>query len=206
MPHDELERILRDTLQREVAESAPRLEGLEERILSDLGERRPRLGLVEWLGQLLAPTRGGRVGQFAIVGATAAAFLLIGLFISGDLLDRVSPPQFELAPAVASGAAPMADEDSVSGDQQVLFVVPAPLNAKTVVVVGDFNHWEETALTDDDHDGIWTATIPLAPGRYEYGFLIDGRWWGEDPRADEHVQSFGEYSSVRYVGRGGDGA
>jgi len=71
-------------------------------------------------------------------------------------------------------------------------------------VVGDFNAWEATPLTDENQDGIWTASIPLQPGRYEYAFVIDGRWWGQDPLADEYVRTFGQYSSVRYVGGGGD--
>jgi hypothetical protein len=47
--------------------------------------------------------------------------------------------------------------------------------------------------------------LTLPPGRYEYAFVVDGRWWGQDPLADEYVHSFGEYSSVRYVGKAGDG-
>jgi 1,4-alpha-glucan branching enzyme len=73
-------------------------------------------------------------------------------------------------------------------------------------VVGNFNDWEATPLSDENGDGIWTASIPLPPGRYEYAFVVDGRWWGQDPLADEYVRSFGEYNSVRYVGQVGDGA
>jgi hypothetical protein len=46
----------------------------------------------------------------------------------------------------------------------------------------------------------------LPPGRYEYAFLVDGSWRGQDPDADEYIQSFGQFSSVRYIGRGGDDA
>ena len=82
------------------------------------------------------------------------------------------------------------------------FVLPL-LDATDVSVVGSFNAWEPIALSDDDGDGIWRVDIFLSPGRYEYAFVIDGRWWGHDPLADEYVQSFGEYSSVRYVAGGG---
>ena len=87
---------------------------------------------------------------------------------------------------------------------EILFVVPA-LDKESVAVVGDFNAWEATPLADDNNDGIWTVAIPLPPGRYEYAFVIDGQWWGQDPLADEYVRTFGQYSSVRYVGQGGDG-
>jgi len=192
-PND-IDDVLRDTLRQEVAETTDGLVGLEERIVAELGERRPRLRISDWLRQLLAPTRGGRIGQLSVVGATAAICLLLGFFAANQFGLIDSAPGIRLTPSRPA-----------DGVQEVLFVLPA-LDANDVSVVGNFNSWEPTALSDDDNDGIWTASIPLPPGRYEYAFVIDGRWWGQDPLADEYVQSYGEYSSVRYVGGGGDGA
>jgi len=194
MKHDELDTLLQDTLKAEVAASAERLNGLEERVAMELGERHPRLRWSQWLGQLSAPTRGARLGQIALVGATAAIFLFVGLTLSDRTLPGGEAPKFSLQPI-----------HSADGTQEVLFVLPA-LDAANVAVVGNFNAWEGTALSDPDGDGIWTASVPLSPGRYEYAFIIDGQWWGQDPLADEYIQSFGEYSSVRYIGRGGDDA
>jgi len=191
MQQDDFERILRETLQQDVTREKACLDGLEERIVGELDGRLPRLQFGDWLRQLLAPTRTARIGQLAVVGATAALFLILGAFIAGrtSLLPSAQPKEPSL---------------EVASNQEVLFVVPA-LNAQNVSVVGDFNAWEATALSDDNQDGIWTASIPLAPGRYEYAFVIDERWWGQDPLADEYVRSFDQYSSVRYVGGGGDG-
>jgi hypothetical protein len=194
MNHDALESLLQDTLRAEVAASQERLTDLAERVVLELGERRPRLRWFQWLEQLLAPSRSGRIGQIAVVGATAAVFLFVGLTLSDRLLPSGEMQRLSLQPV-----------RSADGTQEVLFVLPA-LNAENVAVVGNFNAWEGTALSDPDGDGIWTASVPLAPGRYEYAFIIDGRWWGQDPLADEYIQSFGEYSSVRYIGRGGDDA
>ena len=194
MRGDNLEETLKDILQHEVTVGTPRLEGLEERIVAELDGRLPRRGLGETLKQLLAPTRGARLGQLAVIGATAVVFLLVGTFLA----ERVSFLGGEPDKAVSMSAV------AKSGDS-VLFLMPAP-GAQSVTVVGNFNNWEATPLADDDGDGIWTASIPLSPGRYEYAFVVDGRWWGQDPLADEYVRSFGDYSSVRYVGRAGDGA
>jgi len=192
MRPDEIEEVLRDTLRHEVAEATPRLADLEERIVAELGDRLPRLRFVDWMRSLVASTQSGRVGQLAVLGATAAVFLIVGMVITQDRSGgSILTPTF--APTVASHTS-----------QEVLFVVPA-LDAERVAVVGDFNAWEETPLSDENEDGIWTASIPLDPGRYEYAFVIDGRWWGQDPSADEYVRTFGQYSSVRYVGGGGDG-
>ncbi|MGB2982271.1 MAG: isoamylase early set domain-containing protein [Candidatus Bipolaricaulia bacterium] len=188
MRPDDIEGILRDTLRHEVKAAAPRLDGLEDRIVAELGDRLPRLRFADWLKELVAPTRTGRLGQIAVLGATAAVFL-----IAGTLITQNRPLGPTLEPAFASRAS-----------HEILFVVPA-LDAGSVAVVGDFNAWEATPLSDDNQDGIWTASIPLSPGRYEYAFVIDGRWWGQDPLADEYVRTFGQYSSVRYVGGGGDG-
>ena len=35
-------------------------------------------------------------------------------------------------------------------------------------------------------DGHWATTIALAPGRYEYKFIVDGHWI-PDPLVHEHV-------------------
>jgi len=188
MRPDEIDGILRDILREEVASAVARLDGLEEQIVLELGDRSPRLRFVDWVRGLTAPTRAGRVGQLAVLGATAALFLVVGVLITQN-----APLAPSLAPRLAART-----------NHEVLFVVPA-LDAESVAVVGDFNAWEAAPLTDENQDGIWTASIPLSPGRYEYAFVIDGRWWGQDPLADEYVRTFGQYSSVRYVGGGGDG-
>lgn len=194
MRRDNLDEVLKDVLQNEVSAEAFRLEGLEERIVTELEGRLPNHGILEALKQLLAPTRGARFGQVAVIGATAVIFLVLGaLFVGRAPFWGTSPK--ETVKISAAG----------SSEDAVLFLVPAP-RAQSVIIVGNFNGWEPTLLSDEDGDGIWTARIPLPPGRYEYAFVVDGRWWGQDPLADEYVRSFGDYNSVRYVGRAGDGA
>jgi hypothetical protein len=199
---DPVEELLRETLRQDVATAAGPLTGLEDRVMESLGERGPKRGFVGSLRALVAPTRSGRWGQLAVIGATACACLLLGAFLGGRLpFGRSQEPTL-------LGAAPTMTRSTAvhtSAQNGVLFILPAS-GAKVVSVVGSFSEWEPVALSDDDHDGIWTAEIPLPPGRYEYAFIIDGRWFGQDPSADEYIRSFGEYSSVRYVGGGGDGA
>ncbi len=189
---DDLDRTIQEALRHEVAAESYCLEGLEDRIATEVAGRLPRRGLFDRLRGLLAPTRGARVGQLAVIGATAAIFLLVGMFLA----DRMS--------LFGSGGQPPTVAVT-SGTDQVLFVMPAP-GAHSVAVVGSFNDWEPTPLTDKNNDGVWRVQLKLPPGRYEYAFVVDGRWWGQDPLADEYVRSFGEYNSVRYVGQVGGGA
>jgi chromosome partitioning protein len=58
----------------------------------------------------------------------------------------------------------------------ILFTVEAP-GAANVALAGDFNDWREPIkMNDDDEDGIWVAIASLAPGVYQYKFVIDGQW------------------------------
>jgi len=190
---DNLDQALSGALHQEVREEMYRIDRLEERVVAEIEGRIPRRGVLDFVRHMLAPSRGARIGQLATVGLTAVVFLALGMFLAG----KVTPAhQAILTPMMATTA---------NGQNQVLFVMPAP-GATNVSVVGNFNGWEATPLADENGDGIWTANIPLPDGRYEYAFVVDGRWWGQDPLADGYVHSFGEYNSVRYVGQVGGGA
>lgn len=59
----------------------------------------------------------------------------------------------------------------------VEFTCVAP-EAKSVFVAGTFNDWKPDATPLHKHlpDGKWAVALPLAQGRYEYKFVIDGQW------------------------------
>ena len=86
--------------------------------------------------------------------------------------------------------------------QGVTFIVALP-EANKVEVVGDFNGWKPTDLHRDSN-GVWSLRLDLAPGRYEYAFIVDGLAWKPDPRADEYVKSYDSTNSVKYVGDKGE--
>ncbi|HDS29223.1 MAG TPA: hypothetical protein ENN96_01930 [Candidatus Acetothermia bacterium] len=196
MTNDAFEILLRDALKAEVEAASDAVFDLEDKVMHRLGERQPRMRWSEWWRLWLAPSRSVRWGQIAVLAATATASLFAGFLLS----DRVDTPSSPDAPLLSSASARSDD-----GTHEVLFVLPA-LEAEAVLVVGNFNNWKGTPLSDPEGDGIWTTRVNLPPGRYEYAFIIDGRWWGQDPLADATIRSFGEYSSVRYVGRGEDDA
>jgi 1,4-alpha-glucan branching enzyme len=55
--------------------------------------------------------------------------------------------------------------------------------ATRVHVVGDFNNWSVRSdpMIDKNGDGQWTLLYTLAPGLYEYKFVINGKKWIADP-------------------------
>ena len=111
-----------------------------------------------------------------------AALLLIALGLTGP---TCTPPR-------------LAVRSPERGPEGVVFRYRAP-SARVVQVSGswDTNYFlrgrdgsSDTRvglLQDPDHDGVWELLLPLAPGRYEYLFLVDGRFWELDPANPERA-------------------
>jgi 1,4-alpha-glucan branching enzyme len=85
---------------------------------------------------------------------------------------------------------------SMNSRKQV-FRFHAP-QARSVLLVGDFTHWQEHAIPlQKQKDGVWTASVELKPGKHTYQFLVDGEW-REDPQCAQRVPNpFGGQDMVR---------
>jgi hypothetical protein len=75
-------------------------------------------------------------------------------------------------------------------------------DARSVSLVGDFNGWrtQATPLAPAGPARAWVVTLPLAPGRYEYAFIVDGKRWVADPFAPASADDFDTHSSIVNVG------
>jgi len=82
----------------------------------------------------------------------------------------------------------------------VRLVVLQP-EARSVHAVGDFNGWDPARTSlQQVSSGVWTVTLPLTPGRYEYMFVVDGQRWVGDPSAVEQADDgFGSRNAVLEV-------
>ena len=73
-----------------------------------------------------------------------------------------------------------ADKTEKNGKVQVTFSITLEKTPKSVFVAGNFNSWlpndTNYALTDEDGNGTWEVTIWLAPGTYQYKFVVDNTW------------------------------
>ncbi|MEO2089989.1 MAG: isoamylase early set domain-containing protein [Gemmataceae bacterium] len=77
-----------------------------------------------------------------------------------------------------------------------LFRLDAP-HAERVVVTGSFCAWDpNTHVLKKHQDGCWETRIPLARGRHEYRFVVDGTW-ANDPTCSELVPT--PYGSTNCV-------
>ncbi len=60
--------------------------------------------------------------------------------------------------------------------QKITFSLVAP-QARIVQLAGDFSGWTEAPVVLKQlKSGLWQTVVGLAPGRYEYRFLVDGQW------------------------------
>jgi len=77
------------------------------------------------------------------------------------------------------------------------FTIDAPV-ALDVSIAGSFNDWMPQALKRNTK-GVWSISVPVSPGTYEYKFVVDSEWL-EDPLSADRVPSpFGGFNSVCVV-------
>ena len=83
-----------------------------------------------------------------------------------------------------------------SNKQKIAFNLSAP-QAKTVLLAADFTEWEKSPVALKKlKGGVWKGTVSLAPGSYEYRFIVDGQWWADPANANRRWNSFGEQNCV----------
>ena len=93
------------------------------------------------------------------------------------------PPPKSTEKTTVAGQAP---KPTAIKTVSVIFALLEP-DAKLVSLCGDFNGWSPHATPMKRHgDGHWETTVALAPGRYQYKFVVDG-YWMPDPQAHENV-------------------
>ena len=139
---------------------------------------------------------------------------LAGLAVAAGLVALVTMSVLRTAPDAGLAAVTPRNVDSsltLPDVSQFIPVAATPVlyaapftyidrNAKSVAVVGSFNDWDTTKdVLTQSSDSVWSGNIMLAPGRYEYQLVVDGKWI-TDPSAQQRSDSeFGTANSVVMV-------
>lgn len=139
-----------------------------------------------------SPAPGHRARQFPWRAAVAAAASV--LLVAAFWLGRASAPDRNQAAVITASAA--------DGQEVLVRLVLIQPGARSVAIVGDFNGWDPMrSPLERAEAGVWSTTLELAPGRYNYLFLVDGEQWIVDPLAVEtSVDGFGARNSVLDLG------
>lgn len=163
--------------------------GFDERVMGEVrvaSRETGRRGLWRWM---LRP----RTVSVSPLGALALAAGLAGVVALAARQDEASVATVMERPRVAIAPA--------AAQQMTSFFFNAD-SASRVTIVGDFNDWDaEASPLQQMGKGVWTITIPLAPGRYQYTFVVDGTTWVADPVAPRTLEDdFGQPNSIITVG------
>jgi len=118
--------------------------------------------------------------KWAVV-SLAAVFLVLIFFSDLPLL-----PELEISPSL--------------GYRKIELVFYSPSqSSRTVAVAGDFSGWDYLQMEKVKED-CWRITLKVKPGKYQYGFLVDGKEWVADPNSFRQVpDGFGKFNSVLVV-------
>ena len=97
----------------------------------------------------------------------------------------------------AKGAAKAKKAPAKATERRVTFTVRAE-TGKAVYLAGSFNQWNTTGkkMTDKKKDGVYSTTVKLEPGTYEYKFVIDGVWCSDPENLDVVKNDCGTLNSV----------
>ena len=79
--------------------------------------------------------------------------------------------------------------------KNVTFTIHAD-KGKAVYVAGEFNKWNPTAKKMAYKAGVYTATVKLAAGTYQYKFVIDGTWCADPENVNAVANDQGTFNSV----------
>ena len=127
----------------------------------------------------------------------AAGLVGIGVVAGAVVTNRDGHPTAGQPPVAAVPQLPVSDTF-------VKFTFDAPA-AKQVYLVGDFNDWDvsKTPMARSGGGSTWTVVVPMAAGRHQYSFVVDGKSWSNDPTAPSAPDDgFGHTNSVKIVGKG----
>lgn len=110
-------------------------------------------------------------------------------------------PQSSPANLPAS-AARSTETAKASADSRLTHFELLATDARTVFLAGSFNQWNPSATPMTRlGEGKWVTDLSLPLGRYEYQFVVDGRWTPDLKAADEMPNPFGGFNSVVEVSK-----
>ncbi|UPW19656.1 alpha/beta hydrolase-fold protein [Agarivorans sp. TSD2052] len=73
--------------------------------------------------------------------------------------------------------------------------------AKQVYLAGEMSDWRPNVFAmQPDENGLWSITLYLAPGAWQYKFIVDGTWIADQNNSHSVPDSHGGVNSVLLIG------
>lgn len=141
-----------------------------------------------------AVTRSPRPSRRRVVQWASAVAVLALAFYGGMRVDGSTP---DVEPSEAVIVQATQDLHAV----RLVYVPPRDAAPEAVHVAGDFNGWNDAGTPLRRVGDVWTTTLRLPPGEYEYQFVENGERWVTDPLAlRQRTDGFGGTNAVLDVG------
>ena len=64
-------------------------------------------------------------------------------------------------------------------------------------MIGDFSDWEPLEMQRQGN--AWLARVPIEPGIYHFGFLVDGEWYVPENATGKVTDDFGRLNATLVV-------
>lgn len=80
------------------------------------------------------------------------------------------------------------------------FVLKTHLNAKRVIVAGNFNNWNERELQMTKVANAWRLPVYLKEGTYFYKFIVDREWMTDPESKENRDDGMGNINSMFSIG------
>ncbi len=82
-----------------------------------------------------------------------------------------------------------------TGRKKVTFTWPT--GQVPTAVAGDFSNWEQLPLKPQGKG--MARTMFLAPGDYQYRFVVNGEWCSDPACPESALNAFGSFNSILHV-------
>ena len=84
--------------------------------------------------------------------------------------------------------------------RRVINLVYEDAPGKEVFVAGTFNNWQpEKPLSDKNNIGVYKCQLRLAPGTYQYKFIVNGNWCLDENNPNFTPNGLGTLNSLLIV-------
>ena len=95
----------------------------------------------------------------------------------------------------AAPAAKAPAKKAPAAKKAVTFTLRAE-SGKKVFLAGSFNGWDPAAKPMAEKKGVYSTSLRLEPGKYEYKFVVDGTWCADPECLDCVPNDQGTLNSV----------
>ena len=75
--------------------------------------------------------------------------------------------------------------------------------AKSVLLVGSMNEWNENGIKMENSNEVWEITIKLSPGKHTYKFIVDGNWEYDISNPSFEDDGYGGMNSILEINQNG---